>query len=80
MLLERLEDLGRGVGHAPPHLRVEDLLLDRGVCRQRLDHLVDDLPAALGRAFTELLERLEQLLHLVVVLLQQREGVGRPRA
>jgi hypothetical protein len=48
------------------------------VCtRQRLDDLLDDAALGLGGVLTGPLELTEQALDVLVVVLEQHEGVGR---
>src|SRR5438270_43270 len=56
--------------------RIEDLLLDRGVSGELLDELPDDLRLRLVRPFPRVVEPLEEAPDIVVVLLEQLQGVG----
>jgi hypothetical protein len=55
--------------------RVVGLLLDGGVDLELLDDLLDQLLLGLVGAVARLLELAEQLLHLAVIGLDQRNGV-----
>src|SRR5206468_467324 len=55
--------------------RIEDRLLDVGVLGQLLGDLRDQLLLGLRRVVARLLELLEQLLHGLVIVLQQRDRV-----
>ena len=54
---------------------IEDLLLDGAVDLDLGFDLAEELPAPVGAALGGLLELREETLHLLVVLLQQRDGV-----
>jgi hypothetical protein len=78
VLLEALEGDVLGAGHRGAHRRIEQLLLDSGVNRQRLGEAVDDVTLLDVRPVSGFLEAPEELLYPVVVVFEQGYRVHRP--
>src|SRR3569833_1061216 len=79
VLLHALQDVVLRLRHRLARRRVEDLLLDVRVDGQLLDDRVGDAALLVVSVLPRLLELLEQLLHGLVVVLEQHDRVGRHR-
>jgi hypothetical protein len=77
VLLVGLQHVVLEVREQLSHARVHAFVLDVGVDRQQLEHLVDELAAAGVRLRAGALELAEQPSDLDVVLLEDDDGVGR---
>ncbi len=75
VLLDPFEDRVLLLLERFPDGRVEDLLLDGGVDRELLDHLVHDVPPGLVGSGAGLLELLEETFDVAVVLTEKGDGV-----
>ena len=70
VLLERLQDLAFLVGQPVAERRIQHLLLDGSVHRQRFDHVGDDCGLRLQRTRPERLEPCKLRFDCLVVSLQ----------
>ena len=77
VLLVGLENIVLELRQQPADLGIHDFVFQVGVDSQRLDDLRDDAALSLGSAFASLLELTEQALDLLVIVLEQNDGVGR---
>ncbi len=77
MLLVGLKNVVLEVRQKFPHAWVHHLVLDVGVHGQQFDDLVDQSAFGLLRIVAGAFELGEELLDLLVVLLEQHDGIGR---